>query len=215
MPRNLSAWKDLVIHLAVMLVLVIALSQYARYLAAAAFLLWIALVAFAIERCTYRRNKFREYCETVIGGGNEMMRYATLNIPQAMMVINENGRLEWCNDITKNYADEVPEQGMEVNEFWKGILKDEVLEPLPENEKNQPKIGSYVAKVISHDKDDNGEEITMTRYFKVRYRQMAIKAEYPPLIALFAQEVTNYENLKLEYKQSRTVLMYVQVDNYD
>lgn len=215
MPRNLSAWKDLVIHLAVMLVLIVALSQYARYLAAAAFLLWIALVAFAIERCTYRRNKFREYCETVIGGGNEMMRYATLNIPQAIMVINEAGCLEWCNDITRDTADSTPEQGMEVNEFWKGILHDEVFEPASESEQGQPKSGSYVAKIIRKDKTDDGEEFEIVRYFKVRYRQMVMKADYPPLIVLFAQEITNYENLKLEYKQSRTVLMYVQVDNYD
>ena len=215
MPRNLSAWKDLVIHLAVMLMLIVALAQYARYLAAAAFLLWIALVSFAVERCTYRRKKFREYCENVIGGGNEMMRYATLNIPQAMIVIDENGRMEWCNEITKELADSPPEQGMEVNEFWEGILKDEVLEPVPESEAGQPKTGSYIAKLTHHDTTDEGEEFTITRYFKVRYRQMMLKAEYPPLIVLFAQEVTQYENLKLEYRQSRTVLMYVQVDNYD
>ena len=215
MPRNLSAWKDLVIHLAIMLVLIVALAQYARYLAAAAFLLWIALVAFAIERCTYRRKKFREYCETVIGSGNEMMRYATTNIPQAMMVINEQGRMEWCNEITKDFADIPPEQGMEVNEFWAGLLHDEVLENFTNNEEDQPKTGTYVAKIIRKDSTDDGEEFTITRYFRVRYRQMVMKAEYPPLMVLFAQEVTKYENLKLEYRQSRTVLMYVQVDNYD
>ena len=215
MPRNLSAWKDLVIHLAIMLILIIALAQYARYLAAAAFLLWIALVAFAIERCTYRRQKFREYCENVIGGGNEMMRYATTNIPQAMMVIDEHGRLEWCNEITKDFADIPPEQGMEIKEFWEGILHDEVLEPVPESEENQPKTGSYVAKIVRKDTTDEGEEFIVTRYFRVRYRQMMLKPEYPQLIVLFAQEITKYENLKTEYRQSRTVLMYVQVDNYD
>ena len=215
MPRNLSAWKDLVIHLAIMLILIVALAQYARYLAAAAFLLWIALVAFAMERCVYRRKKFREYCENVIGSGNEMMRYATMNIPQAMMVIDEHGHLEWCNEITKDFADIIPEQGMEVNEFWEGLLHDEVLESVPESEEGQPKAGTYVAKIIRRDMTDDGEEIVITRYFRVRYRQMMLKAEYPQLIVMFVQEVTKYENLKLEYRQSRTVLMYVQVDNYD
>ena len=131
------------------------------------------------------------------------------------MVIDEHGRLEWCNEITKDFADIPPEQGMEIKEFWEGILHDEVLEPVPESEENQPKTGSYVAKIVRTDTTDEGEEFIVTRYFRVRYRQMMLKPEYPQLIVLFAQEITKYENLKTEYRQSRTVLMYVQVDNYD
>ena len=41
------------------------------------------------------------------------------------------------------------------------------------------------------------------------------RENYPILTALFIQEITAYENLKTEYKNSRTVLMYIQVDNYD
>ena len=214
MPRNLSAWKDLALTLIIMLVLILLLALYDRYLGAIAFLVWALLVFFSIERSKHRLKKFREYCENVIGSGNELMRYATTNIPQAMMVIDEQGRLEWFNEITEDLSDKKPEQGMKVDEFWQGILKDEVLESLSENEDTTPKSGSYVTKVVSIDTTDE-EEFTITRYFKVRYRQMILKPEYPRLIVLFVYEVTKYENLKLEYRQSRTVLMYVQVDNYD
>ena len=196
-----------------MLILILAL--YDKYLGAIAFLVWALLVIFAIERCKDRLQKFREYCENVIGSGNEMMRYVTKNIPQAMMVIDEHGRLEWFNDITETFAEKKPEQGMLVNEFWKDILKDEVLEASPENESGKPKNGSYVTKVIYHDTTDDGEDLFVVRYFKVRYRQLMLKSEYPQLTVLFVHEVTSHENLKLEYRQSRTVLMYVQVDNYD
>ena len=215
MPRNLSAWKDLAFTLAIMLMLILILALYDRYLGAIAFLVWALLVIFAIERCKDRLQKFREYCENVIGSGNEMMRYVTKNIPQAMMVIDEHGRLEWFNDITETFAEKKPEQGMLVNEFWKDILKDEVLEASPENESGNPKNGSYVTKVIYHDTTDDGEDLFVVRYFKVRYRQLMLKSEYPQLTVLFVHEVTSHENLKLEYRQSRTVLMYVQVDNYD
>ena len=215
MPRNLSAWKDLAFTLAIMLMLILILALYDKYLGAIAFLVWALLVIFAIERCKDRLQKFREYCENVIGSGNEMMRYVTKNIPQAMMVIDEHGRLEWFNDITETFAEKKPEQGMLVNEFWKDILKDEVLEASPENESGKPKNGSYVTKVIYHDTTDDGEDLFVVRYFKVRYRQLMLKSEYPQLTVLFVHEVTSHENLKLEYRQSRTVLMYVQVDNYD
>lgn len=215
MPRNLSAWIDTVIHLGSTLFMVLAFSYYNRYVAMAAFLVWVLLLIFSLERYRHRRAKFIEYCENVIGSGNEMMHYATTNIPQAMMVIDEYGRLEWCNEITADYADKKPEQGMELNEFWEGILHEEILEPLPESERGNQKVGTYITKVVRHDITDNEEELTIVRYFKVRYRQMKMKAEYPQLMVLFVQEVTNHENLKIEYRQSRTVLMYVQVDNYD
>lgn len=215
MPRNLSALIDTIVLLGCTLLMVLAFSYYNRYVATAACLVWILLLVFSIERYKHRRAKFIEYCENVIGSGNELMHYATTNIPQAMMVIDEYGRLEWYNEITKDYADKKPEQGMELNEFWEGILHDEVLEPLPEGEDDNIKVGSYITKVVRHDSTDTGEDITIVRYFKVRYRQLRMKAEYPKLMVLFVQEVTNHENLKIEYRQSRTVLMYVQVDNYD
>ena len=215
MPRNLSAWKDLALTLIIMLVLILLLALYDRYLGAIAFLVWALLVFFAIERSRDRLKKFREYCENVIGSGNELMRYATTNIPQAMMVIDAQGQIEWFNEITEDFSDKKPEQGMHVNEFWKDILKDEVLDLSAENENTAPKMGSYVTKTVTTDTTDDGEEVTMIRYFKVRYRQMVMKPEYPRLFVLFVQEVTKYENLKIEYRQSRTVLMYVQVDNYD
>ena len=215
MPRNLSAWKDLAFTLGIMLMLILILALYDRYMGAIAFLVWALLVIFAIERCKDRLKRFREYCENVIGSGNEMMRYVTKNIPQAMMVIDEQGRLEWFNDITLDFAEKKPEQGMHIDEFWKDILKNEVLEPLPERESGKPKNGSYVTKVTYHDMTEDGEEFAIVRYFKVRYRQLMLKSEYPQLTVLFVHEVTSHENLKLEYRQSRTVLMYVQVDNYD
>ncbi len=215
MPRNLSAWKDLAFTLGIMLMLILILALYDKYMGAIAFLVWALLVIFAIERCKDRLKRFREYCENVIGSGNEMMRYVTKNIPQAMMVIDEQGRLEWFNDITSDFAEKKPEQGMHINEFWKDILKDEVLEASPENESGKPKNGSYVTKVTYHDMTEDGEEFAIVRYFKVRYRQLMLKSEYPQLTVLFVHEVTSHENLKIEYRQSRTVLMYVQVDNYD
>ncbi|MBR3746111.1 MAG: DHH family phosphoesterase, partial [Selenomonadaceae bacterium] len=35
------------------------------------------------------------------------------------------------------------------------------------------------------------------------------------MVVLFARETTPYEELKIEYRESRTALIYVQVDNYD
>ena len=44
---------------------------------------------------------------------------------------------------------------------------------------------------------------------------MQANEDYPRMVVLFARETTPYEELKVEYRQSRTALIYVQVDNYD
>lgn len=195
--------------------MVIVFSQYNRYLAAIAFLVWVTLVLFSRERYRHRKKKFEEYCENVVGSGNELMRYAMVNIPQAIMVIDREGHLEWFNDITADYSDTEPEQGALVSDFWNGILSDEVLEPAEQSDTGTLKSGRYIAKTVKKSTGDDGEVIETPRYFVVWYRQMIIKGNYPALIVLFAQEITVYENLKRDYAASRTVLMYVQVDNYD
>lgn len=220
MPKNLSAWKDLAVHLFILLVMIVILSQYDKYFAAMAMLAWVCLAIFAWDRSQHRVEKFREYCENVIGSGNEMMRYAVKNIPQAIFVIDEEGNVQWFNALAKNFTDKIPEQGMHMNECWAGILRDEIFTPeLSTEEKiddnDDVKGGSYTAHIVKQDTLEDGTEFTVSRYFKVRYRQLNLKAEYPRLITLFVQEVTQYENLKNELQQTRTVIMYLQVDNYD
>ena len=159
MPRNLSAWSDLVIHLAVMLVMVAILSQYNKYLAAIAFLVWFVLALFARERCRVRIKQFQEYCENVIGGGKELMTYAMTNIPQAVIIVDEHGYMQWCNELTKNFTDINPEQGMHVDEFWQGILQDEIFESSNDDE---PKKGHYTAKVVFPKVNEEGAEFQIT-----------------------------------------------------
>ena len=192
MPRNLSAWIDLTIHLVVMLVLIGVLSQYNKVLAAAAFTLWVFLAAFARERCIDRARKFEVYCQNVVGSFNETINYAMKNLPQAILIVDDNGRLEWCNKRTPDYTDKNPEQGMHINEFWSGMYSDKIF----------ANDGEYIFS-------------SNNKFFKVRHKQLKIKENYPPLTVLYVQDVTSHEKLKIEYNNSRTVIIYVQIDNYD
>lgn len=211
MPRNLSAWPDFIVHLGIMLTMICVLSQYNKFLGAISFLLWVMLVLFAKERTVDRRKKFEEYCENVVGSGREMMHYAMTNLPQSVMIIDTEGRMEWCNELTKDFAEKEPQQGMLISEFWDGILSEDILE----EKKDSTKHGSYIAKVLRTETSSEGENFEIARYFRVRYRHMTIKEPYPQLIVLFVDEITLYQKLKEEYTNSRTVVMYVQMDNYD
>ena len=215
MPRSLSAKIDLLAEWLVMFVMIVIFSQFNSYLAAAAVVVWVAVAIFLLERERARTQKFFEYCENIVGSGHELMRYAMINIPQAVILIDEEGRVEWFNEHTRQYSEFKPEQGLLVNEFWEGLLDEEILKFNDEEKKELLKGGQYIAKTKQHSISEDGEQITTEHYFQVFYRQMKIVDDVPKVIALFIQEITAFEKLKTEYRQSRTVLMYVQVDNFD
>ena len=192
MPRNLSAWIDLTVHLVIMLVLIGLLYPYNRALAFAAFVLWLVLAFFAHERCVDRKKRFEDYCKNVVGSFNETVHYALKNLPQAILIVNEDGQLEWCNKRTRDYAEKNPENGMQISEFWPGLF----------NEKIFTTDGEYIFP--SGDK-----------FFKVRHTILKPKGDYQTLTALYVQEITSHEKLKIEYLNSRTVIIYAQIDNYD
>lgn len=215
MPRNLSAWPDAVINLAVMLVMVVIISQYNKILGAMAFLAWALLIWFAHVRRKDREKKFKEYSENVIGNFNDMMYYAMTKLPEGIIVVDETGRLQWCNSIMQEFAEVIPQQGMDVEEFWEGLLPADILSLAPYGNNPAPMEGEYRVKSLRHTTNADGVTEEFYRYFLVKYRHLHANEDYSRMVVLFAHEITLYEELKLEYEHSRTALIYVQVDNYD
>ena len=192
MPRNLSAWIDLSIHLLIMLLLIGVLSYYNVYIAAIAAVVWLALVSFARERCTDRTRRFERYCRNVVRNINEMLNYAVDELPQAIMIVNEDGRIQWCNDRMEAFFGMKPEQDTDVKDLLPGII----VAPVWGQE------GEYVFA-------------NADKYFRVYYHPVQMAPRQEQLMTLYIQDVTDHEELKNTYQQSRTVLVYIQIDNYD
>ena len=132
MPRILSAWPDAVINLAVMLVMVAVIFQYNKILGVMACLAWGLLCWFAHVRRKDREKRFKEYAENVIGNFNDMMYYAMTKLPEGIIVVDEERRLQWCNSVMQEFAEVIPQQGMDIDEFWEGLLPEEISSPAPD-----------------------------------------------------------------------------------
>ena len=192
MPRNLSAWIDLSIHLFVILMLISILSCYNHFIAAISFVVWLCLAFFAKERCHDRSRRFERYCRNVVRNLNEMMNYAIEDLPQGILIVNQEGRIQWCNERMAEYAGTKPEQDTDVKDIWPAIIIGPVWGT----------IGEYVFANEDH-------------YYQVRYRPVPVPPHQTPLMALYVQDITGFETLRNSYKLSRTVLAYIQIDNYD
>lgn len=215
MPRILSAWPDAIINLAVMFVMVAIIAQYNKILGATAALVWALLIWFAFERRKDREKRFKEYSENVIGNFNDMMYYAMTKLPEGIIVVDENGRLQWCNSVMQDFSDSIPQQGMDIDEFWDGLIPPEILSLAPNGTEPAPMEGEYPVKSLRHRTLADGEVEEFYRYFLVKYRHLQANTDYSRMIVLFAREITPYEDLKVEYKNSRTAIIYAQIDNYD
>ena len=192
MPRNLSAWIDLSIHLFVILMLIGILSCYNYFIAAIAFVIWLCLAFFVKERCHDRSRRFERYCRNVVRNLNEMMNYAIEDLPQGILIVNQEGRIQWCNERMAEYAGKKPEQDTDVKDIWPAVIIGPVWGT----------VGEYV--FANED-----------RYYQVRYRPVPVPPHQAPLMALYVQDITGFETLRSSYKLSRTVLAYIQIDNYD
>ena len=192
MPRNLSAWSDLCIHLLVIALLACVLFCYDYCVGAAALLIWVCMAFFARERCQDRQRRFETYCSQVIQNVNPVSNYAIESLPQAVLIVTADGRLQWYNTGLQRFLGELPEHGMSIKEFWPGII----LTPIWGTE------GEYV---FAHEE----------QYYKVFYRPIQTEDDPKGLMALYVVDISDYENLRREHLMSRTVLAYIQIDNYD
>ena len=193
MPRNLSAWIDLTIHLIVMLALALVTFCYNSYLGTAALLLWAILAAFAWERCRDRERRFDRYCMGIIRNVNNVMNYAIDRLPQAILVISKDGHLEWCNNqLGAALGGTKPEQGTAVVDFW----------PKFNSEAVWGMEGEYR---LSHE----------GRSYRIYHRMLPTPPQMDPLMALYVEDETEFANLQKRFHGSRTALLYIQLDNYD
>lgn len=192
MPRNLSAWIDLCIHLVVIGILVMMLAAYNVYIGAIGFVVCLAMAFFAKERCNDRKKRFEDYCQNVIRNVNEFSNYAIESLPQIILIVNAEGRLLWSNDALKKYWKEKPESGMDIREYWPEF----VFESIWGTE------GEYVFS--------EGEYC-----FRVEYKPVVTDNADDTLMVFYISDVTELEQLRRDYQASRTVLAYIQIDNYD
>ena len=192
MPRNLSAWMDLTVHLVVMLALISVLYFYNEYLAAGAAVLWLCLASFARERCADRSRRFEIYFKNVLRNLGAMLNYAVEGLPQAILIVNEEGRVQWANSRIKELVGTEVEQDTDMADVWPGLIV-------------SPVWGTEGEYVFMHE----------DRYFQVFHEPIKSPVGQQPLMALYVQDVSGFEHLRNEYMRSRTVLCFIQIDNYD
>ena len=192
MPRNLNAWLDICFILFAALILTGILAFYNLFVGTVAGVVWLCLLFFARERCLCRSEEFDHYCHTVISNVNSVANYALDQMPQIILMTDQAGRVQWFNKELEKHIDTEPAYNMAVSDFWPELDLETIW-------------GRTGTLVFVH------ENI----HYHTIHRPVATKESACGLMALYIQDASALEILKRIHADSRTTLMYVQIDNYN
>ena len=192
MPRNLNAWLDICFILFAALILTGILTYYNLLIGAGAGVVWLCLLFFARERCLCRSEEFEHYCHTVISNVNSAANYALEKLPQMILLVDQKGRLQWFNSELAKHIGMEPTYNIAMADFWPELD----LEPL---------WGRNGKTVFVHD----------NIHYQVIHRPVSTKENPCGMLALYIQDTSALEILKEIHANSRTTLMYIQIDNFN
>ena len=192
MPRNLNAWLDICFILFAALILTGILTYYNLFIGLGAGLVWLCLLFFGRERCLCRSEEFEHYCHTVISNVNSAANYALEKLPQVIILVDKEGRIQWFNKELEKHISIEPTYNIFIGDFWPELD----LEPL---------WGRNGKTVFVH------ENI----HYQVIHRPVSTKENPCGMLALYIQDNSALKILKNIHADSRTTLMYIQIDNFN
>ena len=193
MPRKISSWPDVCVLIAACGILSAALFTFDRYLGGGAAVLCLCLAFFARERHMKRERDLDAYFRDVVSYIKPVMNYAVDRMPICILMVNEDGRLQWSNaELAARLSPAPhPEPGTPVKDFWPEMI----LKP----------IWGMTGEYIFH----AGETA-----YRAEYRPVPLK-DGSMLMAFYVTDVTELEQMRTELAAGQTVLAYIQIDNYD
>jgi len=192
MPQGPSFWFDTRIYLAVATALLLVIVFYNPYVAVLGAILLVSLYLYGRERHKERQKALDNYLYTMSHCIEQGASYALKSLPLVMMIINQEGKLFWYNDVLAEWFDDQVQVGQSIMTLCPDL-------PL---EKIWGKSGREVFTT-----DD--------KYYQIIYEPVNDDSEDVDLMIAYISDITASEKVKVECIDSVPVMAYIQIDNYD
>ena len=159
-----------------------------------ATLLFIYLIFHNWRTNRARDKRWKKYIEELSSNIDSAARYAILNLPLPLTLVDFDGKITWYNS---KFSEIVSENDLIGNEIEEVVADIDVDRLINGEELGDIKIGDKVFNLLS--------SIT----------EMGEGKESRYILMLYWIDVTNYAHLKELYKDEITNVAIIQVDNYD
>ncbi|SHJ57238.1 c-di-AMP phosphodiesterase, consists of a GGDEF-like and DHH domains [Geosporobacter subterraneus DSM 17957] len=186
---------DTRIHLWIMTLLVLALAYYNPLIGGLGIAVMIYLLYHNWKTSHDRKEMWRKYIEGFSTNIDAATKYAVLNLPIPLVIVEFDGSIIWYNSRFGEIADSKDLLERNIEDFIPGIELNNILQ----------------------DKKDMVTEVTINdRHYKVLYNIVKTEdVDSRHIVMLYWIDITSFHNLKLLYNEERTNIILVQVDNHD
>jgi c-di-AMP phosphodiesterase-like protein len=155
-------------------------------------MLLVCLLLFLRERNNDRQKSLADYYQNVIKNVNELSNLALEHLPQVILIVDRDSRLEWHNNELERWLGKKPELGTVIHEFWPSLS----LEPF---------WGQIGETVFNND----------NKFYLLKYRPVSTNTDLNGLMALYITDVTKPEEFKRTTAAHMVLFGYIQIDNYN
>lgn len=191
MPQGPSFWFDTRIYLAVAAALLLVIVFYNKYVAVLGAILLVVLYLYGRERHIEQQKAMNAYLDSMAHNVESVTTYALKNLPLAMALVDETGRLQWGNSVLFEWTDNQVKAGQSLLTIWPEL-------PLKEM------WGQSGKQVIS----------VGGQYYQILYKPLETGSD-GNLLILYIGNITDSETDRAACEAAMPVLAYIQIDNFD
>ena len=127
MSQRPSIWFDTRIYLAVSAALLLVIAFYNKLAAVMGIILLYSLYLYGRERHLDRQRELSAYLDAMTQNLGQASLYVLQNLPMAIAIIEQSGRIEWRNGVLADWAGKDVEVGDPIKSAWPQIDHEKLL----------------------------------------------------------------------------------------
>lgn len=186
--------SDTRLYLWIIFFMVFIIALYEPFLGIVGTLVLVYLLYYNWRSGRQKNKRWQRYIETLSSDIDSAARYAILNLPIPLTLVDLDGKISWYNSKFTDMVDQKDLLGSEVDKIIPALEFDELLSG---EDASNIKIGESVFRVLSN------------------IVKIGSKSDERYIMMLYWIDQTNYFMLGDKYRDEKPVVALIQVDNLD
>lgn len=186
--------NDTRLYLWIIVFMVFIIALYEPFLGIVGSVVLIYLLYYNWRSNRRKNKRWQNYIETLSSDIDSAARYAILNLPIPLTLVDLDGKISWYNSKFTDMVDQKDLLGSEIDRIVPAIEFDELLKG---EDASSIKIGESVFRVLSN------------------VVKIGDKTDERYIMMLYWIDQTNYFLLNDKYNDEKSVVALIQVDNLD
>lgn len=187
---------DTRIYLLILFIFILIVSYYNIGIGIVGIFLLAYLIFYNLKVSNIKREEWTRYIEGLSSDIDSATKYAVLNLPIPLTIVEFDGTITWYNPKFLEVIDR------------KDILEKDIQDIIPNFD---------LRNILQNKKELMGPIEINNRHFKIVYNIVKLPKGHTSnyIIMLYWVEVTKYVELSKKYDAEKMVVGLIQVDNYD